>query len=291
MSKRPSPPPSNEAVQPKQRVRLIYEKGEAIKFISHLDEFRMWERTLRRADLPLLYKRGFNPQPHMQFASPLGVGFTGAREPLDIVFSPGLPLAVLRQRITDKLPPGVCLHAIDEVPLKTPALQSQLIGADYLISIYAEPHELQPEEIRNAIESFMNRSEIWRTRERKGKVYSYNLRPLILELIYEEYRSDSEEHCIVLRVQQREGATGRPDEVVSELGFDNYARTLCRQRLYMSGTPEDAALFEQYPVVTKAQIQKDVRNGSTPRKREKQKRSDSTAQGRSISERAGDEFG
>ena len=61
---------------PKQRVRLLHAKGEAVKFISHQDEFRLWERTLRRAGLPLLYKQGFNPQPHMHFAAPLGVGFT-----------------------------------------------------------------------------------------------------------------------------------------------------------------------------------------------------------------------
>ncbi len=50
---------------PRQRVRLTYDKEERIKFISHQDEFRAWERTLRRANLPLLYKRGFNPQPHI----------------------------------------------------------------------------------------------------------------------------------------------------------------------------------------------------------------------------------
>ena len=74
----------------RQRVRITYAKGEPIKFISHQDEFRLWERTLRRADLPLLYKRGFNPQPHMQFASPLGVGITGDREFIDITFEPSL---------------------------------------------------------------------------------------------------------------------------------------------------------------------------------------------------------
>ena len=83
----------NAPAEARQRVRVTYAKGEAIKFISHLDEFRLWERTLRRADLPLLYKQGFNPQPHIQFASALGVGITGTREMLDITFSPPLPLA------------------------------------------------------------------------------------------------------------------------------------------------------------------------------------------------------
>ena len=117
----------------RQRLRILYAKGEAIKFISHQDEFRLWERTLRRAGLPLLYKQGFNPQPFIQFASPLGVGFTGLAEPLDIVLSPPAPPDEVRARLAAKLPPGVTLHSLEEIPLKAPALQGLLIGADYTI--------------------------------------------------------------------------------------------------------------------------------------------------------------
>src|SRR5262245_50637080 len=126
-------PQAIEEELPRQRLRLLYEKGEAVKFIAHQDEHRLWERTLRRADLPLLYKQGFNPQPHITFASPLGVGITGINEPVDITLSPPLPVMEVWERINDKLPPGVQLHSIYEIPLKAPALQSLLIGADYTI--------------------------------------------------------------------------------------------------------------------------------------------------------------
>lgn len=88
---------------------------------------------MRRADLPILYKQGFNPQPHMQIAAPLGVGITGVREYLDITFSPPVALDELTVRIRAKLPPGVFLHDAIEVDLRTDALQSLLIGADYSI--------------------------------------------------------------------------------------------------------------------------------------------------------------
>ncbi len=289
--------------QPRQRVRILYEKGEGIKFISHLDEFRMWERTLRRADLPLLYKQGFNPQPHMQFASPLGVGFTGTREPIDITFSPPIALEELQERIQAKLPPAVKLHQITEVPLKTKSLQSLLIGAEYTIIIYAEPGELDAALISNRIEDLLAQNEIVRERERKGAKYTYNLRPLIFELRYEGYIEESEEHHIFLRVQQREGATGRPDEVVSALGLEQYARTLCRKRLYLSSQPEDVALFTQYPVISKAEItleeapRRSKRRGRKGRKRKRGAANGNSAQlskyageARSINERAADEF-
>ncbi|MEZ4870444.1 MAG: TIGR03936 family radical SAM-associated protein [Caldilineaceae bacterium] len=274
----------------RQRVRLTYEKGEAIKFISHSDEFRLWERVLRRADLPLLYKQGFNPQPHMQFAAPLGVGITGVCEFLDITFSQTLPLSELAQRIRAKLPPGVVLHQLEAVALKTQALQTLVIGADYTILIYAEPGELAATLLEQRIADFLAQAEILRERERKGARYTYNLRPLVFELHYHGYDAATEEHRIFLRVQQREGATGRPDEVVDALGFDDFARTLRRDRLYWANQPEDVAIFAAYPVIEQSMI---MRSSQRRRKRQWQRErapraTDQT--GRSISERAGDEF-
>jgi len=278
--------------QPRQRIRLIYEKGEAIKFISHMDEFRLWERTLRRANLPLLYKLGFNPQPFMQFASPLGVGITGAREPIDITLSPPLPLAEVEQTIRAKLPPGVTLHAIEEVSAKTESLQSLLIGADYTILIYAEPGELAEALLPQRIAEFLAKTKIPRERERKGEKYQYNLRPLVFELRAEGYAANEEEHRIFLRVQQRNGATGRPDEVLAALGLDDFARTLRRERLYYSNEPADVATFAGYPVITQQEItleqpSRKAKGWGKGRPTPVDKPSET---GRSISERAGDEF-
>lgn len=277
----------------RQRVRLIYEKGEAIKFISHHDEARMWERTFRRANLPILYKQGFNPQPHMQIAAPLGVGITGVRELLDITFSPPVPLEELTERIRAKLPPGVFVHELVEVPLKTASLQQLMIGADYMIIIYAEPGEIAGELIEERIVTFWATPEIIRERERKGRPYSYNLRPLIFELRYEGYDAAAEEHRIFLRVQQRPGATGRPDEVIDALGFDDFARTLRRDRLYFSDSDEDNAIFAAYPVIEQDAITKDDGRNNRRRKRYSRDRSHlppKPIDGRSINERAADEF-
>ena len=272
----------------RQRVRITYEKDDSIKFISHQDEFRAWERALRRAELPVLYKRGFNPQPHIQFASPLGVGFSGNQELVDITFSPPLSLEELQARIVADLPPGLSVQSLSETPLKGPALQTLLIGADYSLTIFTGPHELVPDEVERRIGGFLESGEQWRTRERKGRTYRYNLRPLVLELEYCGYTPDVEEHSIFLRVQQREGATGRPDEVISALGLDAYARRLRRDRLYFADNPLDVVSFSQYPVVAKADISAASPEDKRPkRKRQKTRR----PKGRSISDRAADETG
>lgn len=278
-------------IQP-QRVRLRYEKGESIKFISHQDEFRLWERTLRRADLPLLYSQGFNPQPQLQFASPLGVGITGRNEFLDITLSEPVALVALAERIRAKLPPGVLLHGLEEMPLKSAALQSALIGADYTILLYAAPDELQPTSLAERIAHFLHQTESWRERERKGQKYVYNLRPLVFELQYEGYDAGREEHSIFLRVQQRSGATGRPDEVVAALGFDDFARTLRRDRLYFSHDAIDAAVFAAYSEVRQEEIAHpdNLKPARRRRRRTKHATKGPGKTGRTISERAGDEF-
>ena len=271
----------------RQRVRVTYAKGEAVKFISHHDEFRLWERTLRRAGLPLLYKQGFNPQPHIQFAAPLGVGITGARETVDFTFAPPVPLAEIATRLRDRLPPGVDLVALAEVPLKSEALQNLVIGADYTILIYAERDELPGGLLAERIAEFLATPVIWRERERKGERYVYNLRPLVFELRYVGYDEAAEEHRIFLRVQQRAGATGRPDEVVDALGFDDYARTLRRDRLYFANAEEDVAVFAAYPVVSQEEVAGPRLSANTAAHRRDHHQ---TPAGRSISERAGDEF-
>ena len=259
-----------QLIPDRQRVRITYAKGEPIKFISHQDEFRLWERTLRRADLPLLYKRGFNPQPHMQFASPLGVGITGSREYIDITFEPSLPLDELTARVRAKLTPGVTVHGIEEVPVKTASLQSLLLGSDYTILIYAEPGEIPDGLIQARIDDFLAQETVWRERQRKGGHYRYNLRPLVFELSYVGYDAVAEEHRIFLRVQQRDGATGRPDEVVGALGFDDFARTLRRDHIHMADDPDAVALMAAYPLIEQAQIDHPD-NVRPPKKRGKQR--------------------
>lgn len=277
--------------QLRQRLRLTYEKGEAIKFISHQDEFRLWERTLRRAELPLLYTQGFNPGPQMQFAAPLGVGITGAQEFIDIFLSPPVDLAAVAQLVRAKLPPGVTLHAWQELPLDAPSLQPLLIGADYTILIYAEPDELPADLLPQRIGEFWQKTEFWRERERKGEKYTYNLRPLVFELVYEGYNAALEAHAIFLRVQQRHGATGRPDEVVAALGLDDFPRTLRRDRLYFSDDPIALMVFDAYPLITQAEISPKTAAKPRPTSRRKAHHHKSPHKtGRSINERAADEF-
>jgi radical SAM-linked protein len=67
-----------------QRIKLKYKKGEAVKFISHRDLMRTFQRAIRRAGLPIAYSQGFNPHMKISWGNALKVGATSESEYAEI---------------------------------------------------------------------------------------------------------------------------------------------------------------------------------------------------------------
>src|SRR3972149_7725894 len=66
------------------RYRITFAITHAMRYVGHLDLLRAWERTLRRAELPLAYTQGFHPHPRIQIAAALPLGCTAAAELMDL---------------------------------------------------------------------------------------------------------------------------------------------------------------------------------------------------------------
>ena len=71
----------------RSRVRLRWAKDEKVRFASHLDTIRMFERAVRRSEIPIAYSEGFHPHPKMAFGPPLPLGFISNAEYLDLQLS------------------------------------------------------------------------------------------------------------------------------------------------------------------------------------------------------------
>lgn len=215
----PQTPPVQKAPPPPQpaiyRVRLTYARLGGLRYVSHLDMQMVWERTLRRAAVPLAYSQGFNPRPRLHLACALPLGFASRCELTDfwIQLPPGEPcpdLNALASRIRASAPPGLEIRSAEQAPLSAPALQTQVRAAVY----QAVPlDDMDGEAIQSAVQALLNTEHL--PRERRGK--PYDLRPLIETLTVDPTANPP---VLTMRLTAREGATGRPEEVLAVLGLD-----------------------------------------------------------------------
>lgn len=197
------------------RIRVHFHKTNAMRYTGHLDLFKAWERSLRRAKLPLMYSQGFHPQPKINLACALPLGFTSECELVDIILAEEIPVEKIHQQLIPALPPGILIDDIEKVEQPAPALQTQIQSAEYNITMLIDTPGLT-----DRIQSLLCKEEI--PRIRRGK--KYDLRPLIEDLsILPD--NDKGLACLKIKLAAREGATGRPEEFIASLGYEpNHAR-------------------------------------------------------------------
>lgn len=220
---------------PRQRIRIRFAKGEAIKYISHLDLARAWERLFRRANLPVAYSQGFNPHPRFQIAAGLPVGVTGRHELLDVWLTDPLPAEGILLQLRSTSPGGLEVLEAREVDLQAAALQSQTQAAEYrAVVLSQEPVEA----IRTRIQALLEMPAIPRQRQHKGGWQSYDLRPLIQELAVDAAdlrvpgSGPDRAWLLTMRLQASTAGAGRPDEVLAVLGLSLATSSLERTKLY-----------------------------------------------------------
>jgi radical SAM-linked protein len=211
---------------PQQRLRIRFVKGELLKFISHLDLTRTWERVFRRARLPVAYSKGFNPRPRFQIAAALPVGVTGRAELLDVWLDVTLTPDEALYRLQPILPPGLEVLDVKEVELMSPSLQSQMRAAEYRAIV----HSQEPEDaISTRVQALFDAPTLPRQRYHKGKLQTYDLRPLIQEIT--TLSGDGGQHVLDMRLQANPQGAGRPDEVLDVLGLKLVPHTMERTNL------------------------------------------------------------
>ena len=193
------------------RARITFTKQGALRYTGHLDLHRLWERAMRRADLPLSYSLGFHPQPKISLAAALPLGFSSLGEVLDVRFNEEIPTAEIATRLRDSLPPDIKITNVASVDERQPALQTQVLSATYDVHL-TEP--VNGAELSRKVEELMMSESL--PRERRGKFY--DLRPLIETLIV--ITETDEKVWLQMKLAARDGATGRPEEVLNALDIE-----------------------------------------------------------------------
>ncbi len=187
------------------RVRITFSKTDALRYIGNLDLHALWERAARRAQLPLAYTQGFHPQPKIYLASALPLGFSSRCEVVDLRFTQDVDVAEIPGVLQTVMPSGIRILKAEIVDEQAPALQTQVIAAEYEVTITSVPEA----GLRQRSKELLAESTL--PRERRGK--AYDLRPLIEQLTI------LPENKIFMRLTARQAATGRPEEVLDALGI------------------------------------------------------------------------
>ncbi len=205
------------------RVQITFTKQGALRYTGHLDLHKLWERAARRAGLPLAYSQGFHPQPKMSIAAALPLGFSSRCEVLDMRLERDIPLDGLRDTLQATLPAGIQVLSVEQTDDRAPALQTQVVSAEYEVTLTETG---SGSDLKRRIDSVMESDFVLRTR--RGK--EYDLRPLI-ESLTSASSPEGRGEKIHMKLSAREGATGRPEEVLDVLGIAFEETRIERTRL------------------------------------------------------------
>lgn len=211
-----------------QRLRIRFSRGEELKFISHLDIIRLWERALRRARVQLAYSEGFSPHPKISLAAPLSVGTTSDAELMDIQVTGRVSPHWLASAVNQQLPTGAEACEIQSIAPLIPSLQSQVRFAEYEVDVVDGRGEA---EIDRAIGGLLAREELpWHHHRDTGR-RDYDLRRLVDDV--GRLRSGDGVHTISMRLRCDSSGSGRPEQVIAALGFTEPPRAIRRTRLIL----------------------------------------------------------
>lgn len=130
------------------RWRVEYEKGPAIRYLSHLDMVRLWERMLRRSKLPLRLSQGFNPHLKISLGTVLPVGLWGKREYLDMELAGDVNPGELYPRLEEVAPPGLKVNRVKRISREAPSLMAVVNTSVYRIT-YSRDRE---ERVRDGVQ-------------------------------------------------------------------------------------------------------------------------------------------
>jgi radical SAM-linked protein len=154
-------------------VRLRFAKHGKVRFISHRDVARAFERTFRIAELPLAFTQGFSPRPKVSFGLALSVGHESDAEYLDVELAEPVDLAPLAGVLSDGLPEGIDVTGTAALAERAPALQEAITAVVYRVELPGT----DPAALDQAVRELVARDTVTMTVVRKGRETVEDVRP------------------------------------------------------------------------------------------------------------------
>ncbi|MEG4630479.1 TIGR03960 family B12-binding radical SAM protein [Microcoleus sp. AR_TQ3_B6] len=119
----------------KQRLRVWFGKVGDMALVGHLDLIRLFDRVVRRADLPISFTGGFHPNPRISLANALPLGVTSTGEIADFELTEPINVESFRSKLAAKLPENIPIYKVESIDLKAPSASQLLEAAEYVITV------------------------------------------------------------------------------------------------------------------------------------------------------------
>ncbi|MFC3577544.1 TIGR03936 family radical SAM-associated protein [Streptomyces yaanensis] len=200
-----------------QRIRLRYTKRGRLRFTSHRDFQRAFERALRRAEVPMAYSAGFTPHPKVSYANAAPTGTGSEAEYLEIALTEARDPDKLRELLDESLPGG--LDIIEAVEARTSGLAERLTASVWELRLDG----VEPADAERAVAAFNAAGIVEVQRMTKNGIRTFDARSAVASLDSKEVHSSqadrpTDQPCAILRLVVRHVTPAvRPDDVLSGL--------------------------------------------------------------------------
>ena len=160
------------------RAMIRFAKRPRLRFISHLDLQRFFQRAVNRTGLPIAWSQGFNPHPVMSFGSALALGWTSEYEVIDIKLSAPMGRKRTEDAVRAALPEDLPVIEVRLVDDKHPAPMALVKMSDYRITLEGE----NADGVIAQVPAFLERECVMAVKKTKSGEKEINIRPLAVEL-------------------------------------------------------------------------------------------------------------
>ena len=194
-----------------QRLRVRYAKRGRLRFTSHRDFSRAFERAIVRARVPMAYSSGFNPHPRISYAGASPTGAASEAEYLEIGLARETEPSEVLAALDEALPPGL---DVLQVATSTGGSLSDLLEASHWRT---RVPDLAPEDAERAVRAFLSAEEVPVERMTKKGLRTFDCRAAVVALSSVR-TGDREDECAILDMVLRHGTPSvRPDDVLAGL--------------------------------------------------------------------------
>ncbi|GLZ34072.1 radical SAM protein [Lentzea sp. NBRC 105346] len=202
-----------------QKLRLRYTKRGRLRFTSHRDIARTFERALRRAGVPMAYSQGFSPHPKVSWVGAAPTGVASEAEYVEVSVVERVDPEALRTALDAALPPGI--DVVEVVQAEGGNLTERIDASEWRVELDG----VSPEELSAAVDRFLACEEVLVERLTKDGKRTIDVRPAVISAHVEAHSSDaghdeaglSQPYGILMTVVRQVTPTVRPDDVLNAL--------------------------------------------------------------------------